>query len=197
MCHIGELPTHIAERGVQAVELRSTGLSVFVRVPDSPIGQRTVLAVLASEPDDRTSVIFSAAGFTTAAVGIAETQGIALFSLDREGRAHPRNGRASAIAPVDEVPAPFTTVEVEETITSAFADWGKTEFLADEWIDCPVCGANQHHTLDTCRVCGASLREAGSIGSPPDGVVYRCKECGSHDIEIVAANDPARHALRP
>lgn len=196
MFHIGEPPTNVAERGAQAIELRSTGLSVFVRVPDGPIGQRTVLAVLASEPDERTRVIFSAAGFTAAAVGIAETQGIALFSLDREGRADPRNGRASAIAPADELPAPFTAVEVEENITAAFEDWGKTEFLADEWIDCPVCGANQHHTLDTCRVCGASLREVGSIGSLPDGVVYRCRECGSHDIEVVAANGPTRHALR-
>jgi DNA-directed RNA polymerase subunit RPC12/RpoP len=194
MFHIGEPPTDIAERGPQAVELRSTGITSFVRVPDKPVGQRTVLAILASEPDDRTRTIFSASGFTPAAVSIAEAQGIALFSLGPDGRAYPRNGRASIIAPADEPPAPFTMPVVEDDLTMAFENWGKTEFQSDEWIDCPECGTNQHHSLDNCRVCGAPLQKNTSLGSPPDGVVYRCRECGSHDIEIVAANDPAKHA---
>ena len=197
MFHVGEPPTDITERGAQAVELRSTGLSSFVRVPDKPIGQRTVLAVLASEPDERTRIIFSAAGFTPAAIGIAEAQRIALFSLDHDGSAYPANGRASIIAPADEVPAPFTVEEVEteeEQVTSSFANWGKTDFRADEWIDCPKCGTNQHHSLEACRVCGASLREATPHGSPPPGSMFRWRECGSHDIEVVTARDPAAHA---
>ncbi len=192
MFHVGEPPTEVTERGLQAVELRSKGLAAFVRVPDRPIGQRTVLAVLASEPEDRTRVIFSAAGFTPAAISIAQAQGIALFALDRNGRARPQNGRASAIAPIDDAPAPFTETVVEEELTKAFSDWGKTDFRKDEWIDCPSCGTNQHHTLDNCRVCGASLRGTTSTAAPPDGFVYRCKECGSHDVEVVRADDVAR-----
>jgi len=194
MFHVGEPPTEIAERGAHAVELRSQGLASFVRVPDRPISQRTVLAVLASEPDDRTRLIFSAAGFTPAAISIAEAQGIGLFSLDGTGRAHPMNAHATTLAPIDELAAPFTVEETEETITSEFSDWGKTEFATDEWIDCPACGTNQHHSLDVCRVCGASMDGATSLGSPPDGVTYRCRECGSHDIEVVAAHDQATHA---
>ncbi len=194
MFHVGEPPTEVAERGLQAVELRSTRFAVFVRVPDRPIGQRTVLAVLASEPDARTRIIFSAAGFTPAAISIAQAQGIALFSLDRNGRARPQNGRASAIAPTDEPPAPFTEVVAEEEkLTKAFADWGKTDFREEEWIDCPGCGTNQHHTLDNCRVCGASLRGTTSAAAPPEGFVYRCNACGSHDVEVVRADDVVKH----
>jgi hypothetical protein len=193
MFHIGEPPTDITERGAQAVELRSTGLTSFVRVPDKPIGQRTVLAVLSLESDDRRRLIFSAAGFTPAAVSIAQSQGIALFSLDETGQVHAANGRASIITPQEDMRAPFELPPVEEDITKEFANWGKSEFLTDEWVDCPGCGTNQHHSLDQCRVCGAELHEATSLGSPPDGIAYRCRACGSHDIEVVAANDSVDH----
>ena len=93
MFHVGEPPVEIAERGTQSVELRSEGMAAFVRVPDRPLNQRTVLAVLATEPDHRIRLIFSTKGFTPAAISIAEAQGIALFSFDAEGSALPDNGQ--------------------------------------------------------------------------------------------------------
>jgi hypothetical protein len=76
-------------------------------------------------------------------------------------------------------------------VVAAYSDWGTTDFSADEWVDCPGCGTNQHHSLDACRLCGTALHEATSLGSAPDGLDYRCRECGSHDVENVAASDPA------
>jgi len=195
MFHIGEPPTEIIEKGSHAVELRSTSLAAFVRIPDQPLNQRTVLAVLAAYSDGRRRIIFSASGFSPPAISIAEAQGIALFALGSDGTAHPQNGQASALAPEDTPPAPFAaTAPQEDNDVAAFSDWGKSDFSADEWVDCPGCGTNQHHTLDACRVCGTSLEDAASLGSPPDGLEYRCRECGSHDVEIIAANDPAHLA---
>lgn len=194
MFHIGEPPSEITERGSQAVELRSQALAAFVRVPNGPLNQRTVLAVLATDTADRKRVIFSAAGFTPAAVSIAEAQGIALFALADDGVARPQNGRASALSSAEDAPAPFATAPVEDDQTLSAANWGRTEFPDDEWIDCPGCGTNQHHSLEACRVCGTPLRETASLGSPPDGLEYQCRECGSHNIEIVAASDPAHRA---
>ena len=195
MFHIGEPPTEIIEKGSRSVELRSTGLAAFIRIPDQPLNQRTVLAVLAADSDGRRRIIFSASGFSPPAISIAEAQGIALFTLGSDGTAHPQNGQASALAPKDTPPAPFAAAAPQEdNVVAAFSDWGKSDFSADEWVDCPGCGTNQHHTLDACRVCGASLENAASLGSPPDGLEYRCRECGSHDVEFVAANDPAHQA---
>ncbi|MEA2011030.1 MAG: hypothetical protein U9N78_10030 [Actinomycetota bacterium] len=191
MFHVSEPPTEIVERGSHAVELRSAGLAAFVRVPDRPLSQRTVLAVLATESEGRTRVIFSAAGFSPPAISIAEAQGIALFALSSDGTAHPRNGQAAALTTEDDPPAPFTVAPQEDDLVAAFSDWGKTDFSADEWVDCPGCGTNQHHSLDACRLCGTALRDEASLGSAPDGLDYRCRECGSHDVEIVAASDPA------
>lgn len=194
MFHVGEPPSEIAERGSQAVELRSKALAAFVRVPTKPLNQRTILAVLATDTADRNRVIFSAAGFTPAAVSIAEAQGIALFALGSDGVARPQNGRASMLAPAEDAPAPFATAAVEDDHILTAANWGRTEFPDDEWLDCPGCGTNQHRSLEACRVCDTPLQGATSLGSPPDGLDYRCRECGSHDIEIVAASDPARLA---
>ncbi|MEN8233722.1 MAG: hypothetical protein ABFR89_02220 [Actinomycetota bacterium] len=166
-------------------------MSALVRVPDHPVNQRTILAVLASEPDDRQRVIFSATGFTPAAISIAETQGISLFALDGSGRATPQNGRATSIAPTDTPPAPFASDDSADDSTITAANWGTTEFPVDEWTDCPGCGVNQHVALDACRLCGTPLTDQSSPGSPPDSPVYRCRECGSHDVEIVAAGNPA------
>ena len=56
--HVEEPPTEISERGPQSVELRSEGVAAFVRIPDRPLNQRTVLAVLATEPDNRSRLLF-------------------------------------------------------------------------------------------------------------------------------------------
>ena len=210
MSHVGEPPSEIVEKGPHAVELRSARLNGFVRVPDQPLSQRTVLAVLAAESEGRKRVIFSASGFTPSAISIAEAQGIALFSLASDGIAHPMNRQASALANAETPPAPFTPApQAEESLIAEYSEWGTSDFSADEWVDCPGCGTNQHHTLDACRLCGASLtesaapvgapstdtgpsiEEAASLGPTPDGLEYRCRECGSQSIEVVAANDPA------
>ena len=192
MFHIGEPPTQIVERGPQAVELRSANLIAFVRVPDRRLSQRTVLAVLAAESDDsQQRVIFSTAGFTPAAVGIAEAQSIALFALRSDGVAQPQNGRASALSPKDAPPAPFALAPPDEDMSLSAANSGPSELSADKWVDCPGCGSSQHHTLNVCRLCGTPLRHSASLGSPPSGLEYRCRECGSHDVEVVAVNDSA------
>ncbi len=195
MFHVGEPPVEIAERGSQSVELRSDGMTAFVRVPDHELNQRTVLAVLASEPNNRTRLIFSTAGFTPGAVSIAEAQGIALFTLAVDGSAMPENGRAIDLAPLDGPPPPFPVEHREDDFVITKANWGRTEFPDDEWIDCPGCGTNQHRSLDACRVCGSHLPGAAA-GGPADDVVYRCVDCGSQNVEAVIPTAAPRHAER-
>ena len=192
MFHVGEPPVDIAERGTQSVELRSERMVAFVRVPDRPLNQRTVLAVLATESDDRARLIFSSRGFTPGATSIAEAQGIALFSFDSEGTALAENGQAANISPRDAPTPPFASRQPEEGLTPSPEDWESSEFAADEWADCPACGTNHHHTLDTCRVCGGSLATAGTPTEAREGIVYRCLDCGSHNVDAVATRVPAR-----
>ena len=193
MFHVGEPPGEIAERGAQSVELRSEGMAAFVRVPDHALNQRTVLAVLASEPDNRSRLIFSTAGFTPGAISIAEAQGIALYRLAIDGSAIPENGRAVELAPLDGPPPPFPVNREDDNLVTTKANWGRTEFPTEEWIDCPGCGTNQHRSLDACRVCGSQL--PGLAGEGPLGdVAYRCVDCGSHNVEAVAPAVAPPHA---
>ena len=192
MFHVGEPPVEIAERGAQSVELRSEGMAAFVRVPDHELNQRTVLAVLASEPDNRVRLIFSAAGFTPGAISIAEAQGIALYTLARDGSAIPENGRAVDLAPLDGPPPPFALDHKEDEFVVTKANWGRTEFPDEEWIDCPSCGTNQHRSLENCRICGSALASSAS----PSDVVYRCVDCGSHNVEAVVPTVAPRRAER-
>jgi len=193
MSHVGEPPVEIAERGSQSVELRSEGMAAFVRVPDHELNQRTVLAVLASEPDNRTRMIFSTAGFTPGAISIAEAQGIALFTLAIDGSAMPENGRAVDLVPLDGPPPPFPIEHKEDDFVITKANWGRTEFPDDEWIDCPGCGTNQHCSLDACRVCGSQLAGLDADGSPGD-VTYHCVDCGSTNVEAIVPTE-ARERL--
>ena len=184
MFHVGEPPVEIAERGSQSVELRSEGMAAFVRVPDHELNQRTVLAVLASEPDNRARVIFSTAGFTPGATSIAEAQGVALYSLALDGSAIPENGRAVQLAPLDGPPPPFPVDRKEDDFVVTKANWGRTEFPDEEWIDCPSCGTNQHRSLEQCRICGSALGQLSASKTSGD-VVYRCVDCGSRNVEAV------------
>ena len=192
MFHVGEPPIEIAERGAQSVELRSEGMAAFVRVPDRPLNQRTVLAVLATEPDHRIRLIFSTKGFTPGAVSIAEAQGIALFSFDAEGSALPDNGRGAEVAPPEGPPPPFPQRTANDDLKITKANWGRTEFPEDEWIDCPGCGTNQHMTLEACRICGVPLSKASATTTAASNVVYQCLDCGSNNIDAVPTLDPAR-----
>lgn len=191
MFHVGQPPVDIAERGTQGVELRSERMVAFVRVPDRPLNQRTVLAVLATQSDDRARLIFSSRGFTPGAVSIAEAQGIALFSFDPEGTALPENGEAASISPHDAPPPLFPTQQAKEGLTFSQESGESTGLAADESVNCPACGTNQHHTLDTCGICGASLAAAEAPTEARDDIVYRCLDCGSHNVDPVATPDTA------
>jgi hypothetical protein len=192
MFHAGEPPKEISERGPQAVELRSERMAAFVRVPENPINQRTVLAVLASEPPDRRRVIFSTTGFTHTAMTIAEAQGIALITLESDGAATPQNRRAAQLCPADPPPPPFPPRTSEDEAVVTASNWGTTEFSAAEWIDCPGCGVNQHVSLDACRVCGTALRPRAQESDPAGSITYRCRSCGSHDVEVIRSDEVAR-----
>jgi DNA-directed RNA polymerase subunit RPC12/RpoP len=191
MFHVGEPPVDITERRAQSVELRSEGMAAFVRVPDRPLNQRTVLAVLATESDDRARLIFSSRGFTPGAISIAEAQGIALFSFDSEGTALPENRRAARVAPREGPPPPFPAQQAEEELTLSQESGESTGFADGEWIDCPGCGTNQHHTLDICTICGASLAKADAPGEAREDIVFRCSDCGSHNVVAVPTRDTA------
>lgn len=194
MFHAGEPPVEIAERGTQSVELRSEGMAAFVRIPDHQLNQRTVLAVLASEPDHRARVIFSTAGFTPGAISIAEAQGIALYTLDIDGSAIPENGRAAELAPLEPAPPPFLEKRTEEESVITRGNWGRTELPDEEWVDCPSCGTNQHRSLDVCRVCGNQL--AAAIAEAGTKVIYRCVDCGSRNVEATVPAVAPRRAER-
>ncbi len=194
MFHAGEPPVEIAERGAQSVELRSEGMVAFVRIPDHELNQRTVLAVLASEPDRRARLIFSTAGFTPGAISIAEAQGIALYTLDIDGSAIPENGRAAELAPLEPAPPPFPVKRTEEEFVITKANWGRTEFPDEEWVDCPTCGTNQHRSLEACRVCGSQL--AAAVAGAGTDVTYRCVDCGSHNVEVIVPAVAPRRAER-
>jgi len=195
MFHAGEPPVEIAERGAQSVELRSDGMAAFVRIPDHELNQRTVLAVLASEPDHRARLIFSTAGFTPGAISIAEAQGIALYTLDIDGSAIPENGRAAELAPLEPAPPPFPVKKTEDEFVITKANWGRTEFPDEEWVDCPSCGTNQHRSLEHCRVCGSELAPLASSRGSGD-VIYRCVDCGSQNVEAIVPTVAPRRAER-
>ena len=165
MFHVGEPPNEIAERGTQSVELRSEGIAAFVRVPERPLNQRTVLAVLATESDHRTRLIFSTKGFTPRRSASLRRRGSPCSRSTREGSALPENGPGAELAPLEGPPPPFPTRHTDEEFKVTKATWGRTEFPADEWIDCPGCGTNQHKTLDACRICGVPLATAGAAES--------------------------------
>lgn len=193
MFHAGQPPVEIVERGAQGVELHSEETVALVRVPAHPLNQRTVLAVLATESDGRTRLIFSSAGFTAGAISIAEAQGIALFSLNFEGTALPENRPAASISHREEPPPPFAKEQNQVGLTLSKEAWGSGEHAADEWVNCSGCGKNQHRTLDTCRICGASLSKTEAPEESPDTIVYRCTDCGSLNVEGVVPGDTPRH----
>jgi DNA-directed RNA polymerase subunit RPC12/RpoP len=192
MFHVGEPPTEIAERGAQSVELRSERIAAFVRIPDRPLNQRTILAVLASEPDDRSRLIFSTAGFSLGAISIAEAQSIALFELDGEGSAIPMNGQASQLAPLEPMEPPFKRSHIDDDTVRTKGNRARSEFPDNDWIDCPSCGTNQHISLDACRICGADLEGASATGGSQAHEAYRCLDCGSRNIETLTQSDKAR-----
>lgn len=177
--HIDQPPTEVVENPPEMVELYSEELISWVRA-SAKVPQKAILAMLQLD-DERKKAIFSVAGFSTGAVSIGESHGVALFTLRADGSVRAETGHAIMMMPNQTPPAPFALPPEEEGLNPS-PTWGTTKFDSDVWIDCPECGTNQHVSLDTCRVCGTRL--VPDRHSPLSETVYTCQNCGSHDIEV-------------
>ena len=187
--HIDQAPNRVLEKPPEMVELFSEGLVSWVRV-GAEVQQKAIIALLQID-DERKKVIFSAAGFSPGAVSISESQGVALFTLLADGSVRPDTGYAVMMMPAQSPPPPFA-ISAEEDETTMPSAWGTTKFDSSVWVDCPECGTNQHISLGSCRVCGTRLiRER--TGPLPE-VRYKCRDCGSHDIEVITTLDDSTEA---
>jgi hypothetical protein len=201
--HKGEPPDEITEPAHGSVQLITETTFARVRWSDKPVGQKSVLALLTAAPQGKRLVIFSASGFTTGAISVAESQGIALYSFDSTGIAHPKTTQAKSLAASDPQEPPFPPPEVEteedddfwaqtrseDTETAeatAPADVPPLEANPDDWTDCPSCGTTHFRTALFCRSCGAHLE----TGDPhPHNATalqlgLRCRTCDGIDIAI-------------
>jgi len=181
--HIDQAPTEVVEKPPEMVELYSEDLISWVRV-SKQVPQKAILAFLQQE-DERKKVIFSAAGFSPGAVSIGESHGVALFTMRVDGSIRAETGHSVMMMPAEAPPPPFAMPEDEDQLAVSSSNWGTTKFDSSVWVDCPECGTNQHVSLGSCRVCGTRLvRERLNPFDEPE---YRCRECGSHDIEVVGS----------
>lgn len=189
--HIDQPPTEVVENPPEMVELYSEELISWVRAT-AEVPQKAILAMLQLD-DERKKAIFSVAGFSTGAVSISESHGVALFSLRADGSVQAETGHAIMMMPNQSPPAPFALPPEEEGTNTSKA-WGTNKFDSNVWIDCPECGTNQHASLDTCRVCGTRL--VPDRRSPLSEPVYTCQNCGSHDIEVTTESAASSSASR-
>ena len=201
--HKGEPPDEITEPAHGSVQLITERTFARVRWSDKPVEQTSVLALLKAAPQEKRLVIFSASGFTTGAISVAESQGIALYSFDASGIAHPETTRAKSLTPSDTQEPPFPPPEVETEDDEDF--WAQTrphdagtddataheystplEAHPDDWTDCPSCGTTHFRTALFCRSCGAHL-ETGDPhphNATVDQLGLRCRTCNGTDIAI-------------
>ena len=208
---VGDPPLEISEPAHGAVELITEKAFVRVRSSDTPVEQSSVLALLRAAQSGKRLVIFSPSGFSPGAKSIAETQGIALYTLDATGRATAETTHARSIAPEIEPDPPFAPAVVasDEDYWSGFRATQTTEQSAQkqsvgvqaasaDWTDCPSCGVTHYRNARFCRECGTNLVEtqndgaqapspqfAASSPQEPEGSGLRCRTCGGHDIELV------------
>jgi hypothetical protein len=180
--HIGDPPMEISEPAHGSVELITERAFVRVRSSEAPVEQSSVLALLRAAESGKRLVIFSPSGYSPGALSIAETQGIALYTLDPYGSAIPETTHARAMAP-DEMPDPpfapstepdedywggFTpsAAPVEpEPQSDATTDPG-IQAATTDWADCPTCGATHFHNARFCRECGTNLQAASRLAQP-------------------------------
>lgn len=211
--HTGDPPLEISEPTHGSVELRTERSFVRVRCSDGPVEQSSVLALLRAAEAGKKLIIFSPSGFSPGAVSIAETQGIALFTLDPKGRAIAETTHARAIAPASEPDPPFAPHESKKGSDSFWNPFPETASptgtagVANEsdridagtfdWADCPSCGMTHHRNAKFCRDCGMNLHTGARAEIDPEQVhatpvpheyatpKLRCRTCGSHDIELL------------
>ncbi len=200
--HVGDPPVDISEPAHGSVELRTEKAFVRVRYSDGPVEQSSVLALLRAAETGKRLFLFSPSGFSPGALSIAETQGIALFSLNLHGRVIAETTHARALSPDTEPDPPFAPVVIEDEDdgywTPDAQDGGDEPLNAEaedddsevvegidatttDWSDCPSCGTTHYRNANFCKSCGTSLQpeKAKSDLSP------RCQDCGSHNIEHV------------
>jgi hypothetical protein len=180
--HAGEPPLEISEPAHGAVELVTEHAFVRVRSSQTPVEQSSVLALIRAAEQGKRLVIFSPSGFSPGATSIAETQGIALYTLDVTGRAIPETTHARSFAPETEPDPPFPPVAgpadddywagfqatqagapqpgSSEPASTQAAPTG-VQAAAGDWTDCPSCGATHYRSARFCRECGTGL-----VGQP-------------------------------
>jgi hypothetical protein len=201
--HKGEPPIEITEPAHGSVQLITETTFARVRWATHRAGQASVLAVLKSATDHKSVAMFSASGFTTGAIAIAESQGVALYSFDSFGTAHPMTTHARSLQPDTQPDPPFAPeVETDEeddiwatSIPSARLHDEGVEAVdenldpqavdPDDWTDCPSCGTTHFKNAKYCRECGTHLksgvRHARDAEKSDHGL--RCRTCGGNDIE--------------
>lgn len=213
--YVGDPPIEISEPAHGSVELITERAFVRVRSSEAPVEQSSVLALLRAAESGKKLVIFSPSGFSAGALSIAETQGIALFTLDPTGTAVAETTHARAIQPATLPDPPFAPApksskgdfwndltsrspqpEPEEAAAIPGIDAATTD-----WADCPNCGATHYRNAKFCRECGTNLQDAlhdapiaASVVEPQGSAVprsatgskLRCRTCGSHDIELIS-----------
>lgn len=201
--HKGEPPIEITEPAHGSVQLITETTFARVRWATHRAGQASVLAVLKSATDHKSVAIFSASGFTTGAIAVAESQGVALYSFDSFGTAHPMTTHARRLQPATPPDPPFAPeVEIGEvgdiwatstpqapvSDVSVEAAEGGSERLdveAADWIECPSCGTTHFKNAKYCRECGTHLKSG--VRHARDGEKsdhgLRCRTCSGNDIE--------------
>lgn len=185
--HVGDPPVEISEPAHGSVELITERAFVRVRSSEAPVEQSSVLALLRAAESGKRLVIFSPSGYSPGALSIAETQGIALFTLDPHGSAMPETTHARAMAPEPPPDPPFApsgsdaeddfwTVSANTETTAPAeptdeADDIGIQAAASDWADCPSCGTTHFHNARFCRECGANLQTEAAptpaSASPP------------------------------
>jgi hypothetical protein len=195
--HAGDPPVDISEPAHGSVELHTEKAFVRVRSSEGPVEQSSVLALLRAADPGKKLLLFSPSGFSPGALSIAETQGIALFTLDSHGRALPETTHARAVTPATEADPPFAPVQTEDE--DSF--WSYTppprvdqdadeepdseaegiDAGAEDWSDCPACGTTHYRNANFCKECGTKM----VTGDAAETAHMRCRACGGHDIEIL------------
>lgn len=179
--HAGDPPIEISEPAHGSVELITEQAFVRVRSSETPVEQSSVLALLRAAESGKRLVIFSPSGFSPGALSIAETQGIALYTLDPTGAAVAETTHARALAPDVEPEPPFAPATrdsdddlwsdlkqrhapVEEAPPEPGLDAGTAD-----WFDCPSCGATHFKNAKFCRECGTNLQDPASYPTTGQG----------------------------
>jgi hypothetical protein len=182
--HAGDPPIEISEPAHGSVELITERAFVRVRSSDAPVEQSSVLALLRAAGTGKRLVIFSPSGFSPGALSIAETQGIALYTLDPIGRAVAETTHARSFAPETEPEPPFaptdktsedklwtdlmsTTSEPERPSEGADpSSFPGIDAATTDWADCPACGTTHYRNAKFCRECGTNLVDPASEAEP-------------------------------